>query len=150
MNGHLLVFTARMIIVAPMINAPIPSMSFSSGSTGRKNTMIAIAISTIPVLSILCKSGLEGAPRLSGVAGVHLYFFFFFDLVAVISLASPPRKIPSPARSAPICSTLHLLSDINSIRSICIAQAERINLSEKFSDAPPRLLSKAGRVLCDN
>lgn len=116
-----------MSIVAPMISAPIPSMSFTSGSTGRKNTMIAIAISAIPVLSIMCQSGLEGDPRLLGLAGVHLYFFFFLDLVAVISLASPPRKIPSPARSAPICSTLYLLSDINSIRSTCIAQVERMD-----------------------
>lgn len=91
-----------MSTVAPMMRAPIPSMSFTSGSTGKKNTMIAIAISAIPVLSIMCQSGLEGDPRLVWIAGVHLYFFFFLDLVADISLARPPRKIPSPARSAPI------------------------------------------------
>ena len=96
------VFTARMSIEVPMSNAPIPSMSFTDGSTGRKNTIIAIAMSAIPVLSILCQSGLEGDPQLVWIAGVHLYFFFFLDLVADISLASPPRKIPSPARSAPI------------------------------------------------
>lgn len=60
MRGHFLVFTARMIIEAPMSRAPIPSMSFTNGSTGRKNTRTAIALSTIPVLSIMCQSVLEG------------------------------------------------------------------------------------------
>lgn len=36
--------------------------------------MIAIAMSAIPVLSILCQSGLEGDPRLVPIAGVHLTF----------------------------------------------------------------------------
>ena len=91
-----------MIIETPMRSAPTPSRSFTSAATGRKKTITAIAMSAIPVLSIMCQSGLECDPRLVQLAGVHLYFFFFLDLVAVISLASPARKIPSPARSAPI------------------------------------------------